>query len=437
MKRRPLSLYQRTGLTLAAGLLLFSVFALGVVRLYVIAPITERAAEELAALLELSAKVWVELPPWTRQDYARELRERHGLRITASAIELAPVAAHQEFFALLEAALARRFDVAQAVLQEPEQPDWYWVELPVGQETLRLGFAESRLRQRIPAAVLLVGAGGAVFVLITALLVVRRVTRPLSRLHDAVQRLGRGEPFQPVPETGAREFADLAHRINRTEQEVRELLANRTTLLAGISHDLRTPLARMRLALELLQGQAEPGLVAGLEADLDEMNELISRVMELARGLERQESSAANLGDILRDITDDYARSGAAVQCAALPPCTARVPPKVFRRVIGNLLDNAIRYGAGQPVELQAQCLTDRVVVRVRDRGPGIPPQEREAVLRPFYRLEGSRSRGTGGSGLGLAVVRQLCAAHGWTLILDDVPGGGFEVRVEIPHTAG
>lgn len=434
MKWRPLSLYQRTGLTLAAGLLMFAGFALGVVRVLVMEPVTQRAAEELAALLELSAKVWIELPPWTRSDYERELRERHGLRIGGADAALREVAAQREFFTLLGAALARRFDVTQAVLEDPVLPGWYWVQLPVGPETLRLGFEQTRLQERIPTALLLIGAAGVVFVLVSALLVVRRVTLPLSRLHDAVQRLSRGEPFHPLPESGAPEFADLARRINRTEQAVRELLANRTTLLAGISHDLRTPLARMRLALELLHGTTDPELLAGVEADLDEMNELIGRAMELARGLERQEASAGDLPDILRALAADYRRSGAALRCAELPPCRVQVPPKVFRRVIGNLIDNALRYGAGRPVVLSASCLADRALVRVRDQGPGIPAAERAAVLRPFYRLEGSRNRGTGGSGLGLAVVAQLCAAHGWTLTLDDAAGGGLEARVEIPR---
>ena len=436
MNRHPLSLFQRTGLILAAGLLLFSVFALLVVRTLVTQPITERAAEELAALLELSAKVWVELPPWTRQDYQRELLERHGLRIGADDAELRDVARHHGFFTLLEDALARRFQVTQSVLEDPALPGWYWVKLPLGGRTLRLGFEQTRVQQRTPVALSLIVAAGMVFVLVTALLVVRRVTRPLSRLHDAVQRLGRGEPFTPLPETGAREFVDLARRINRTEREVRELLANRTTLLAGISHDLRTPLARMRLALELLQGKADPELLAGVEADLEEMNDLIGRAMELARGLERREANTAPLAGILREIVDDYGRSGATLRYTAPPACRDKVPPQVFRRVVGNLLDNAIRYGRGEPVDIAADCSPGGAVVRVRDHGGGIPAAEREAVLRPFYRLDGSRSRDTGGSGLGLAVVQQLCGAYGWNLVLDDAPGGGLEARVEIPRDA-
>ena len=437
MKVSSLTLYQRTGLTLAAGLMLFSAFAMAVVQFFVIEPVAERAAEELSALLELSAKVWVELPPWTRRDYERELGERHGLRIGPKDAVLATRVGRQEFIERLETVLARRFEGEPTVLEDPAVPGWYWVELPVGQEVMRLGFAETRLRQQVPVAVLLIFGAGAMFVLVTALLLVRRVTLPLSRLHDAVRRLGRGEPFRPIPESGSSEFADLARRINQTEREVRELLANRTTLLAGISHDLRTPLARMRLALELLGQAADPKLLAGVEADLDEMNESIGRVMELSRGLERQEASVARLSEVLQELAENYGPRGVQVRWDSLTACTDRVPPKVFRRVVNNLLDNAIRYGGGEPVELAATCSPGRAMVVVRDHGPGIPAEQLEAVLRPFHRLEGSRSRDTGGSGLGLAVVRQLCTTYGWTLTLADAPGGGLEARIAIPTNRG
>ena len=228
------------------------------------------------------------------------------------------------------------------------------------------------------------------------------------------------------------ELADLARRINLTEQQIRELLENRTTLLAGISHDLRTPIARLQLELELLPTDLEPQLVAGMRQDLEEMDNLIGRTLELARGLDRHDPPDTLPEDLLQQLSTDYSRGGNQLLLEGLSGCAVRVAGKPLRRVLANLLDNALRYGGDSPVTLRLQCGKERAAIAVIDHGPGIPETEREAVLRPFYRLEGSRAKDTGGSGLGLAIAKQLCEAYGWRLTLANTPGGGLTVLVEV-----
>lgn len=437
MSRKPGSLLQRTRLILAIGLAAFLGFTAVVIRLAVIEPVTQRASAELAALIELSARVWVELPPWTRPDFEEELRDHHNLRVREPVTALQRPLFQAHYLDHVEMDVAERVGVADvALFADPGEPGWYWVDVPVGDRVLQFGFHEDRVRDWVPVAVLLIAAAGGLFILVSALFVVQRLTAPLAEVESALQKLGRGQRFEPLPEEGPTELAALAARINKAEREIAALLANRTTLLAGVSHDLRTPLTRIQLELELMEGRADAHLLDGVRKDLAEMEDLIARTMELARGLDSQEPSDAELGPLLDQVRADYARAGSEVVLSVPPLCTLRVPPKAFRRVLGNLLDNAVRYGGGQRVDLVAECLADRAVIRVVDRGPGIPPEHREAVLRPFHRLEGSRSRGTGGSGLGLAIVRQLCEAQGWTLTLGDAPTGGLEVRVEVPRAA-
>jgi len=437
VSRRPRSLLQRTRLILAVGLLAFLGFTLLVIRLAVLEPVTQRAAAELAALIELSARVWVELPPWTRPDFEAELRDHHKLRVRQPVRGLERPVFQADYLAHVEMDVAERVGVSDvALFADASEPGWYWVDVPVGDTVLQFGFSVDRLSDWLPVAVLLIGAAGGLFILFTALFLVQRVTAPLSMVEAALQRMGRGQRFEPLPEEGPAEFAALAARVNRAEREIAQLLANRTTLLAGVSHDLRTPLTRMQLELELMDGKADPQLLDGLRKDLAEMEDLIARTMELARGLDRQEPSNAELADLLEQVGADYARAGSDIVVSVPPLCTLRVPPKAFRRVLGNLLDNAVRYSGGKRVDVVTECGPQSALVRVIDRGPGIPADQREAVLRPFHRLEGSRSRGTGGSGLGLAVVRQLCEAQGWLLTLADAPTGGLEVRVEVPRTA-
>lgn len=437
MSQRPFTLFQRTGLTLAAGLLVFLLFTLTVSRWLIVQPVTERAAEELAALLELTAKVWVELPPWTRADYSVDLSRRHALQVGDATQLLKPAADRRAYLDYLENALARRFEQPISVHVDSQQPGWYWVVLPAGGRNVLLGFRTDRLQDHVPTAVVLIVIVGSLLVLFTSLLLVRRVTLPLSRLSEAIRNLGRAEPFQPVPETGPAELAELAQRINRTEREVRELLESRTTLLAGVSHDLRTPIARMQLELELLQDDADPVLVDGMHHDLEEMDHLIGRALELASGLDSREPADVDPAELLRALTDDYARVGTELTLDVPANCPHWVPGEVLRRVLGNLLENALRYDESGQVSLRLQCDAQQSRIEVIDRGPGIPVAEREAVLRPFYRIEASRAKHTGGSGLGLAIVAQLCSVYGWQLTLGDTAGGGLTVRVVIPAAAG
>jgi two-component system osmolarity sensor histidine kinase EnvZ len=236
-----------------------------------------------------------------------------------------------------------------------------------------------------------------------------------------------------LPESGPRELATLNRRFNRMASEIAGLLANRTILFAGISHDLRSPLTRMQLALEMLPDNTDPRLVERLRQDLEQMNQLISDSLDLAQGLGPGESEEVDLRDFVDNIVAGYQRSDAAIDWQPGNCCLCRVDTLALRRVLVNLLDNALRYGGGQPVKVGCRCDAAGGCISVLDRGPGIPDTEREAVFQPFYRLEASRSRSTGGSGLGLAIASQLCSAHGWSIALSAREGGGTEAHVRLP----
>ena len=238
--------------------------------------------------------------------------------------------------------------------------------------------------------------------------------------------------FRPVQEKGPAELAILARRINRAEREIQTLLDNRTTLLAGISHDLRTPLTRMQLELALLPPETPREQVQSLDAEIDTMNRLVGQTLELARGLGKHEAPDMALSELLASLQSAYEREGVSVGFRVAPVCDQRVPSAPLRRILDNLIGNALRHGDNKPVEVNATCSESAAVVTVVDQGPGIPPAMREQVFTPFFRLEDSRNPATGGSGLGLAIVRQLCDFYGWHIDLADAPGGGLRVRLEI-----
>jgi two-component system osmolarity sensor histidine kinase EnvZ len=279
---------------------------------------------------------------------------------------------------------------------------------------------------RPPLAAVTLVSIGTFLVLFTALFLVRRITVPWARASQAARVVGKGGIPEPLPETGPQELANLAHRFNQMAREVQELLENRTTLLGGISHDLRTPLTRLQLNLELLRENFDPAKLARMEKDLAEMNTLIGGYLELARSTQPEMAQEVDLDELLKKLAEKH---GASYQSGGA--CRFRAGPGALTRVLDNLLQNAHRYGAEETVpELRMKCGTKHVEIAVLDSGPGIPEAELEKVLRPFYRLETSRAAATGGTGLGLAIVKQLAEINGWEIRLANRAEGGLEARL-------
>jgi len=428
----PRSLFGRTALTLTLAFLVLQLFAFGGLAYYIAVPLGQRATEDLAALMILAAKTWVELPPATRPAFERELKQQHGFIVQRAAVALPDHTSYLPYRLLLEAALQRRLGRPVPV-RTTLSPEIFWADVPMAGNIIRIGFARERIGARPPYALVTIFIALTLVIVVTALVLARRLTRPLAMFTAATDVIGHGTAPAPLPETGPLELAQLARRFNRMARQVQELLANRTTLLAGISHDLRTPLARMRLALAMLPQDADPKLLAGVEADVDAMDKLVGQYLELARGLDEDARETLDLRELIDKAVADARRSGAAVRWRPGAPCLRTVSPLAFDRILMNLLDNARRYGGGYDIDVECECNDSGVAVTVFDRGPGIPESERDAVFRPFHRLDHSRSSESGGSGLGLAIALQLAEALEWRIELSERPGGGTEARLVLP----
>jgi len=420
------SLYARTALTLALAFIVFQAAAFWVVTRTLIVPVAERSADDLAGLIVLSAQTWVELPPQTRAAFERELARRHGLRLTTTDVGATADAPHFAFRRQIEAALSRRVGEA-IVLRGVPGAAAAWLDIPVGGHDLHVGFFPGRYAVRPPLAAIAVVALGTFLSLLTALFLVRRITVPLARAAGAASQVGAGELPDPLPETGPAELAELARRFNTMAAEVRALLDNRTTLLAGISHDLRTPMTRLQLNLEMLRDDSSPARIDRAVADLADMNKLITGYLELARTTQAENRVRFDLALLLEEAASD-----ANLLWPGVAPCMVEAGRLAVRQIVSNLIQNAQRYGGGTPVELILECTGKVARVIVRDAGAGIPDDQLEKVFRPFYRLEASRSQATGGTGLGLAIVRQLAETNGLKVALHNRPQGGLEAVLEI-----
>jgi two-component system osmolarity sensor histidine kinase EnvZ len=434
---KPLTLFTRTGITLTVALLVFVVFCISAMVIYIAIPLARQGSDDLAALMILSARTWIERPPAARPFLEEELMSEYELKVSLAKEPLPCSNTPLPYIIFLEDALEKRVGTQVAVRKGEQPAPWFCADIPMGGQLIRVSFPWSRIGAQPPFALILIIAVGAVVILLTSLLLVRRITRPLARLSEATSHIGHGEILEPLPETGPRELVDLTHNFNRMAGQLTELLANRTTLLAGISHDLRTPLTHMRLALEMLvPDKTDAALIERLRRDTEQMDQLIGYTLELARGLETHEAEEVDLREFIDGIITNYRQSDTVIDWEPQSYCPVSIDTMAMQRVLVNLLDNAIRYGGSKPLTVRCHRDREAAIIEVLDRGDGIPASEREAVFQPFHRLETSRSRKTGGSGLGLAIARQLCDARGWTIELLPREGGGTEARLEIPVAA-
>lgn len=418
---------------LASLFIAFELLAAGAVVLFLMAPMAQRAANDLAGLMLLSAQTWSELPPETRADFEIELAEKHELSLKESDQGEEHQDWHGIYMYYLELALANRTGAMQHLSHSlKDGEDWFWATLPSGNTSISVGFPARRIGTHPLQAMLLSLAGGLALAIVAAIWFAKKITRPLAQLEAAASQVGQGETPALLPESGPRELARLAQRFNQMARQVQALLASRTTMLAGISHDLRTPLARIRLALALLEEQANPALISRIEVAIDEMDRLISDVLTLSRDLSGQSSEIVDVSKLARQFAANAPRGSLNL---SIPddPVTIVVRRLALQRTLGNLIENALRYGAGQPVLLSIENNEEEIRIGILDRGPGIPIHLLEEVFLPFQRVEASRSPETGGSGLGLAIVRQLANANGWHVALTQREDGGLAAWLQIP----
>jgi signal transduction histidine kinase len=265
-------------------------------------------------------------------------------------------------------------------------------------------------------------------VIAVSLLAVRWATRPLATLADAAEALGRDIDRPPLAENGPVEVARAAGAFNAMQARLARDMRERTRVLAAMSHDLKTPITRMRLRADLLEDAA---LRAKFTEDLAEMESMLGATLGFLRGTQRAEAvQPIDVNALLESLAADWSETGARVSLEGPRAAPFRGRPQALRRCLSNLIENAVKYGGG--ASLAAEDGAKSLVIRVRDEGPGIPEPELERVFEPYHRLEGSRSRETGGTGLGLAIARAAAHANDGDIVLRNRPQGGLEAELTL-----
>jgi len=270
-------------------------------------------------------------------------------------------------------------------------------------------------------------------VIVVSLIAVHWATRPLKNLSNAAEALGQNIDRPPLDESGPEEVSRAARAFNRMQSRLQAYIRDRTRVLAAMSHDLKTPITRLRLRAELLDDVEHR---TRFTRDLDEMEAMVAATLDFLRGLETGEVvKPIDVMALIESLQADAAETGGEVRIEgrARGPYPGR--PQALKRCLRNLIENAIKYG--KRAHVIVEDTPAELCIRIQDEGPGVPPEELERVFEPFYRTEQSRSRETGGTGLGLTIARNVAEMHGGRLQLSNRAERGLEARLSLPRQPG
>ena len=365
-------------------------------------------------------------------------REFHGLRLSiepdgmlSEAIERAGIGTRRlshidaKVWQGFEERLARPF----AVDLRSELPAFVvaYVQLDTG--LLRVLAPAHRVTATTTRLLLYWMVGASLILIAVAIYYVRLQVRPIGELAKAVESFGRGEDVGDFRPRGPSEIRRAAAAFNLMRERILRHMSQRTEMLAAISHDLRTPLTRMRLELEML-GSDDP-MARELEADVDDLIQLVDTYLAFARGEEGETAELVPLEPLLEQMAQRAQRAGAATELEVAGDISSTLRPIAFRRCLANLVDNATRYGKW--VKIAAARTARTIEITIEDDGPGIPEALREAVFQPFYRIDTARRRQTGGTGLGLSIARDIVLGHGGDLSFETGSKGGARAVLRLP----
>ncbi|MCC6474180.1 MAG: HAMP domain-containing protein [Burkholderiales bacterium] len=440
--RWPQSLLWRTFLLLALLSLASTAGWFLIFRAYEQEPRARQIAQNLVSTVNLTRAALLSAQAQLRRELLAELAARENIQVypaePGEALEPAP---EDPLVRLVFREVREQLGEDTRFAYRRDGVPGFWVSFDIDGDEYWVRVPMERLERQLALQWLGWGALALALSLIAAYWVVSRLSGRLERLARAAGELGRGRSLPAVPEEGPAEMRALSRAFNQMTRDLARLEQDRALILAGVSHDLRTPLARLRLGVEM--SAADDSLREGMITDIEEMDRIIGQFLEFARLGGGGKGAEAPAGDALArvelsalasEVIEHYARLGYAIGGERAPDLAVRGRPQALRRALHNLADNAIRYGA-PPLELCLRPQGRFAVIEMLDRGPGIPESEAERMKLPFTRLDSARG-GVSGSGLGLAIVNRIAQAHGGRLEIGPREGGGLAARLVLPGSA-
>jgi len=432
----PRTLLWRSVLLIALVLVIAHLAWLQIFRVGEREPRARQVAQQIVSVVNLTRAALITAQPSKRLALLEELSREEGIQVHNGhpGERIVPLP-DRPFLKLVESEVRRQLGARTQLASSRDGIRGAWISFLIDDDEYWVFMPRSRLERADPLRWVGWGALVLALALLGAYLIVSRINRPLRELTRSADEIGRGKTPPPVAETGPSEIQTLASAFNRMAADLKRLDEERALLLAGVSHDLRTPLSRIRLGLELMDDKGNAALKGGMVQDIGDIDAAINQFLDFARVSDGEAVVAdGDLNAIVRETCERYARSGKAVttRLETLPPL--RLRPLAAQRLIVNLVENALRHGNGE-VEVMTAVQNGLAVLEVLDRGPGIPLGDVERMVQPFTRLDTARSGS--GTGLGLAIVDRIARLHGGSVRLLPRDGGGLRARVELPLNAG
>jgi two-component system osmolarity sensor histidine kinase EnvZ len=400
-------------------------------------PRARQLAQLVGSIANMSRAALIHADPAMRVELVRELAVTEGLRLlpTDPADRIEPLPA--DGFSLLFADEAQRLlgprsRLARSVNGKPGVWASFWIGSEADADEYWVGLPAARIDPGIALHWLGWGALALGLALFVAWFIASRIARPMRSMAAAAVEVGHGRTPPPLNENGAEELALAATAFNGMARDLAQVAADRAEVLAGISHDLRTPIARLRLEAEM--SVPDDASRAGMIGDLEQMDAIIGQFLDYARGIEAESPAATDACDLIALAAGRRKTADATLQIDCRSPLPIVVRRTAMARALANLIDNAAKY-AGGTIEIEATRVAGDCIFEVRDRGPGIPADQVERLKRPFSRLERSRSD-VKGTGLGLAIIERIARGHGGRLELLGRDGGGLVARIVVPDAA-
>lgn len=398
-------------------------------------PRARQLAQMVASVVNLTRAALVTARPEKRRELLLDLADREGIRVYPAEVNeaLEPLPDHP-MLNLIAADIRDQLGTRTRVATEREGIPAFWVSFRIDEDEYWVMLPRERIERVFAWQWLGWGSAALLLALSGAYLIMFRVTRPLQKLAGAATEIGRGRTPPPLEEGGANEISTVAHAFNQMSRDLARLDSDRALILAGISHDLRTPLARLRLSAEM--SGADDTARESMVSDIEEMDKIIGQFLDFARDPAGEPTEPTDLNALVADVVEQFRKHRANLETdlAELPRLLLR--PLAMRRLVSNLINNALRHGGGDgTVEVRTRREEGRALLEVLDRGPGISVGESERLKQPFTRLEEART-GAGGAGLGLSIVDRVARGHGGSFDLLPRDGGGLIARASIPIQA-
>ena len=362
-----------------------------------------------------------------------ELSGREGVRVyVADFLEDIEPLPNDPFINLIANKIRERLGVETIITINHYGIPGLWISFNVEQDDFWVVIPKIQVDRPFPWHWLGWAAVVGLLSLLGAYVIASRINQPLNLLVYAADRLRKGEPAPRLPEAGVAELREVSRTFNEMAESLVRLDSERTLLLAGVSHDIRTPLARLRIAVELLPDEGCESLKQGMVEDIADMDNIIHQFLDFVRGVEGEPTKMMDINSLLTALHDRQARAGRDLKLTLSSTYFIPLRPLAMQRLLDNLVGNAYAYSKGI-VEVSSKITAEKIVISVLDNGPGIPAEHAQRLLRPFERLDSARNKNDGGSGLGLAICNRIAKLHRGSLELINRPTGGLEARLSLP----